>query len=87
MHRWLWMDYVARDPAGALDFYGSAVGFRNEVHETRDTFIYYLLSTDRPRAGLFLSPWTRDTAAWLPYGWWPIPQRPRRGSKNSSPSQ
>ena len=33
LHRWLWMDYVARDPAGALDFYGSAVGFRNEVHE------------------------------------------------------
>jgi predicted enzyme related to lactoylglutathione lyase len=64
---WLWMDYVARDTAGALSFYGSAVGFRNEVHETRDTFTYYLLSSDRPRAGLFLSPWTRDTAAWLPY--------------------
>jgi len=25
------------------------------------------LRTDRPRAGLFLSPWTRDTSAWLPY--------------------
>ena len=67
LNRWLWMDYVARDAAGALSFYGSAVGFRNEVRETRDTFTYYLLSSDRPRAGLFLSPWTRDTAAWLPY--------------------
>jgi predicted enzyme related to lactoylglutathione lyase len=68
MHRWLWMDYVAaRDTAAALTFYGSAVGFRNEVHETRDTFTYHLLSSDRPRAGLFLSPWTRDTSAWLPY--------------------
>jgi predicted enzyme related to lactoylglutathione lyase len=67
LNRWLWMDYVARDPATALSFYGSAIGFRNEVQETRDTFVYYLLSSDRPRAGLFLSPWTRDTAAWLPY--------------------
>ena len=67
LNRWLWMDYVARDVAGALTFYGTAVGFRNEVSETRDTFTYYLLSSDRPRAGLFLSPWTRDTAAWLPY--------------------
>jgi predicted enzyme related to lactoylglutathione lyase len=67
LHRWLWMDYVARDQARALDFYGSAVSFRNEVHETRGTFTYYLLSSDRPRAGLFLSPWPRETAAWLPY--------------------
>ena len=36
LNRWLWMDYVARDPAGALTFYGSAVGFRNEVYETRE---------------------------------------------------
>jgi uncharacterized protein len=67
VNRWLWMDYVARDPAAALTFYGSALGFRNEVHETRDTFTYYLLSNDRPRAGLFLSLWTREAAAWLPY--------------------
>jgi predicted enzyme related to lactoylglutathione lyase len=58
---------VARDTAKALEFFGSAIGFRNEVHETRGTFTYHLLSSDRPRAGLFLSPWTRETAAWLPY--------------------
>ena len=67
LHRWLWMDYVARDAAAALTFYGKALGFRYEVSDTRDNFTYYLLQTDRPRAGLFLSPWTRETSAWLPY--------------------
>jgi len=67
LHRWLWMDYVARDAAAALTFYATALGFRHEVSDTRDNFTYYLLQTDRPRAGLFLSPWTRETSAWLPY--------------------
>jgi uncharacterized protein len=67
LHRWLWMEYVARDPAAALKFYGDVVGFSHLVHRTRDTFIYYLLSTDRPRAGLFQSLWDRDTSVWLPY--------------------
>jgi uncharacterized protein len=67
MNRWLWMDYVARDPAAALKFYGEVVGFTHEVYEQRDNFTYYLLTTDRPRAGLFRSPWDRDTSAWLPY--------------------
>jgi predicted enzyme related to lactoylglutathione lyase len=67
LHRWLWMDYVARDAAAALTFYGAAVGFRHHVSDTRRNFTYYLLQTDRPRAGLFRSPWTRETSAWLPY--------------------
>jgi uncharacterized protein len=67
LHRWLWMEYVARDPAAALKFYGDVVGFSHLVHQTRDTFVYYLLSTDRPRAGLFRSLWDRDTSVWLPY--------------------
>ena len=53
LHRWLWMEYVALDPEAALKFYGDAVGFGHETHETRDNFTYYLLTTDRPRAGLF----------------------------------
>ena len=67
LNRWLWMEYVARDPAAALKFYGEVVGFRHEVYEQRENFTYYLLTTDRPRAGLFRSPWERDTSAWLPY--------------------
>jgi predicted enzyme related to lactoylglutathione lyase len=67
LHRWLWMEYVARDPEAALNFYGDVVGFTHLIHQTRETFTYYLLSTDRPRAGLFRSLWDRDTSAWLPY--------------------
>jgi uncharacterized protein len=67
LHRWLWMDYVARDPVAALDFYQRVFGFTGEVAEQRDGFTYYLLSTDRARAGLFASPWDRETSAWLPY--------------------
>jgi predicted enzyme related to lactoylglutathione lyase len=67
LNRWLWMEYVAQDPAAALALYGQAVGFTHELHETRNAFTYYLLSTDRPRAGLFLSPWRHATSSWLPY--------------------
>jgi predicted enzyme related to lactoylglutathione lyase len=67
VNRWLWMEYVARDPGAALSFYGEVVGYRHEVQDTRQNFTYYLLSTDRPRAGLFRSLWERDASAWLPY--------------------
>jgi predicted enzyme related to lactoylglutathione lyase len=67
VHQWLWMEYLAMDPAAALAFYREAVGFGHEISETRDNFTYYLLTTDRPRAGLFRPPWTRETSAWLPY--------------------
>jgi predicted enzyme related to lactoylglutathione lyase len=67
LHRWLWMEYVALDPAAALTFYGQVVGFDHEVYEVRNNFTYYLLTTSRPRAGLFRSPWDRETSAWLPY--------------------
>jgi uncharacterized protein len=67
IHRWLWMEYVARDPEAALAFYSGALGFTHEVSESRENFTYHLLTTDRPRAGLYRSPWPRDTSAWLPY--------------------
>jgi predicted enzyme related to lactoylglutathione lyase len=67
LHRWLWMDYVARDASAALAFYAGAVGFTHEISEAREDRTYYLLTTDVPRAGLFLSPWKRETSAWLPY--------------------
>jgi uncharacterized protein len=67
LHQWLWMEYLAIEPGAALALYGRAVGFGNEISEARENFTYYLLTTDRPRAGLFRPPWTRDTSAWLPY--------------------
>jgi predicted enzyme related to lactoylglutathione lyase len=68
LHRWLWMEYVAaRDTDAALRFYAEAIGFRHEISDARENFTYFLLTTDRPQAGMFRSPWTRDTSAWLPY--------------------
>jgi uncharacterized protein len=67
LNHWLWMDYVARDPAAALEFYARSIGFQHEVSEQRENFTYHLLTTDRPHAGLFASPWAHETSAWLPY--------------------
>jgi predicted enzyme related to lactoylglutathione lyase len=67
INRWLWMDYVAKDAAPAVEFYTRVFGFKSEVGERRADFTYYLLSNERPRAGLFQSPLSRETAVWLPY--------------------
>jgi predicted enzyme related to lactoylglutathione lyase len=67
LNRWLWMEYVARDPDAALRFYHDTIGFDHQISESRQDFTYYLLTTDRPHAGLFRSPWPHDTSAWLPY--------------------
>lgn len=67
INRWLWMEYVAVDAPGALDFYSRVVGYTSEVSETRAGRSYHLLKTDRPRAGLFASLWKRETSCWLPY--------------------
>ena len=67
LNRWLWVDYVARDVTPALDFYGKVVGFGNRISDPLPKRTYYLLTTDLPRAGLFASPWQRETSAWLPY--------------------
>jgi predicted enzyme related to lactoylglutathione lyase len=67
IHRWLWMEYLARDGAAALAFHRETLGFASEVAEVREHVTYYLLSTDRPRAGLFSGPWQREMSAWLPY--------------------
>ena len=66
VNRWLWMDYVARDDAPALDFYTRVFGYASRP-EQKDTVTYYQLSSGRPRAGLFKTPWPRETSLWLPY--------------------
>jgi predicted enzyme related to lactoylglutathione lyase len=67
INRWLWMEYVALDPAPALTFYSRVLGYTSEVLETRQGRSYHLLKTDRPRAGLFGTLWERQTSLWLPY--------------------
>ena len=57
-NRWLWMEYVAVDAPGALDFYSRVVGYTSEVSETRAGRSYHLLNTHCPRAGLFASVWS-----------------------------
>jgi predicted enzyme related to lactoylglutathione lyase len=66
INRWLWMDYVARDEAPALQFYSQVLGYQSQA-EARDTGTYYRLANGRPRAGLFKTPWPRETSIWLPY--------------------
>lgn len=66
VNRWLWMDYVARDEAPALQFYSQVLGYTSQS-ETRETATYYRLTNGRPRAGLFKTPWPRETSIWLPY--------------------
>jgi|EndMetStandDraft_3_1072993.scaffolds.fasta_scaffold62483_3 uncharacterized protein len=67
INRWLWMEYLAVDAAPALDFYSKVIGYTSEISETRAGQSYHLLKTDRACAGLFTSPWKRETAVWLPY--------------------
>jgi len=66
INRWLWMDYIARDEAPALDFYTRLLGYQSQT-EQKETATYYRLSSGRPRAGLFRTPWPRETSLWLPY--------------------
>ena len=67
LHRWLWMEYVALDPEAALKFYGDAAGSAMRRRRRATTPPTTCSTTDRPRAGLFRSPWERKTSAWLPY--------------------
>jgi predicted enzyme related to lactoylglutathione lyase len=66
VNRWLWMDYVARDEAPALQFYTQLLGYQAQA-ETRETATYHRLANGHPQAGLFKTPWPRETSIWLPY--------------------
>jgi uncharacterized protein len=67
VNRWLWMEYVATDAPKALEFYGRALGYTSEAKQTPGGLTYHVLKAGTPRAGLFQSPWKRESAAWLPY--------------------
>lgn len=67
VNRWLWMEYVAVDAPRALEFYGRALGYTSEVKGTQAGLTYHVLKAGSPRAGLFQSPWKRESSAWLPY--------------------
>jgi predicted enzyme related to lactoylglutathione lyase len=66
-HDWLWMEYVAQDPDRALDFYTDLAGYRYEVSDRLEHFVYFVFSSDRPHAGLLRSLWEGEPSAWVPY--------------------
>ena len=63
--RFFWMEYLARDVPAALDFYRDVVGYR--VDAAAGASGYFLLETDRDRAGLYANPVTDAPPVWLPY--------------------
>lgn len=67
VNRWLWMEYVAVDAPRALEFYGQALGYTSDAKQTPGGLTYHTLKAGSARAGLFQSPWKRESSAWLPY--------------------
>ena len=64
----LWMEYVAEDAPGAIAFYKDALGYTAERIDGGATVEYYALKVgDKPRAGLYPTPWKEVRSNWLPY--------------------
>jgi len=64
--RFFWMEYLASDVSAALAFYHEVVGYSAENTSTMAGH-YYLLKTDRDRAGLYANPVPESKSVWLPY--------------------
>lgn len=64
----LWMEYVAEDAAGALTFYKDVLGYTAERIDGGANVEYSVLKAgDKPRAGLYATPWKEVRSNWLPY--------------------
>jgi uncharacterized protein len=64
----LWVEYVAADPAFAAGFYGEIAGWTVHETDTGTPTDYWMFSRDgRPRAGMFRNPWPHVKPNWLPY--------------------
>jgi hypothetical protein len=64
----LWMEYVAQDAPGAIAFYKDALGYIVERIDGGAAVEYYALKVgDKPRAGLYATPWKEVRSNWLPY--------------------
>jgi len=68
-NQFFWQEYLARDAGQALTFLKSLAGHESSISDSRLGVEYYILKTNRARAGLFQLP---PTAAgvepqWLPY--------------------
>jgi predicted enzyme related to lactoylglutathione lyase len=64
----LWMEYVAEDAPGAIAFYKDALGYTAERIDGGAKVDYFALKVgDKPRAGLYATPWKEVRSNWLPY--------------------
>ncbi len=64
----LWMEYVAEDAPGALAFYKDALGYTADRIDGGANVDYFALKVgDKPRAGLYATPWKEVRSNWLPY--------------------
>ena len=69
VHHFFWMEYLARDGRAALAFYEDLAGFKSSLTASAHGVDFYVLSTRRPRAGLFQLPAdaTMIEPNWLPH--------------------
>jgi predicted enzyme related to lactoylglutathione lyase len=64
----LWMEYVAEDAPGAIAFYKEALGYTAERVDGGANVDYFAFKIgDKPRAGLYATPWKEVRSNWLPY--------------------
>lgn len=64
MHRFLWTEQLARDPAASAEFYASLVGFEVLVHDQGDK-PFRVLKLGRERAGIMRMPFAGMQPTWL----------------------
>ncbi len=64
MHRFLWTEQLARDPAAAAKFYASLVSYEVLVHDEGDK-VFRVLKLGRERAGIMAMPFGNMQPLWL----------------------
>lgn len=66
----LWEEYLAADPAKAIEFYGAVLPWEASPHEGQGGInrpYWALKAGGIPRAGLYLNPFEKVAPNWLPY--------------------
>jgi uncharacterized protein len=69
LHRFFWMEHLAKDGPAALAFYKALAGYQSTVAPSATGVEYHVLQRQRARAGLLqLPPEMKDVLPnWLPY--------------------
>jgi uncharacterized protein len=69
LHRFFWMEHLAKDGPAALAFYKSLAGYESSVAQGESRIEYHVLKRQRSRAGLLQIPPEMEGVQpnWLPY--------------------